>query len=511
MSEKRSGWARYEDVDGAYLENRRLRKSAGWVLLWALGVGAVISGDFFGWQYGLRSGGFQGLLIATLAMAVMYVTMVYSIAELTAALPHAGGFYSFVRSALGPTAGFVCGVTDTIEYVLTPAVIAVGIGSHVIELAATLGWIPAEGIESYRWIGWLAAYSIFVVINVRGVEITMRVGLFITLLAVSALLVFYIGAIATGAFDPALLDNDASGATRSTSDIFRGAFAAVPYAIWFFLAIEQLPLAAEEAHDVARDVPKALIWGIGTLLVLAILTLVLNSGVGGGVAALRDSETPLVDGYRAVFSGGGASSESGASREIAPSLLTLIALTGLIASFHATIYAYGRVLFALSRAGYFPRWISLTGRRRTPWVALCLGGGIGFGAAAILASFDASSTVGAALLNMAVFGAVISYVLVLVSFVVLRLRHPELPRPYRSPFGIPGAVVGAILAIVALGSTLMDETILPGVIGVAVLLALALVYYFAHSRHRLVAQAPEEALALEAEARKELEDPEKRD
>ena len=53
-----------------YLEKRQLQKSAGWVLLWALGVGAVISGDYFGWNFGLTAGGFWGLAIAVGAVAL---------------------------------------------------------------------------------------------------------------------------------------------------------------------------------------------------------------------------------------------------------------------------------------------------------------------------------------------------------------------------------------------------------------------------------------------------------
>ena len=127
MTRKTRGVARYENVEPEYLEKRTLKRSAGWVLLWALGVGAVISGDYFGWNFGLAAGGFWGLAIATVLMALMYTCMVFSIAELSSALPHAGGFYSFVRNAMGPTWGFICGVTDTIEYVITPAVIVAGI------------------------------------------------------------------------------------------------------------------------------------------------------------------------------------------------------------------------------------------------------------------------------------------------------------------------------------------------------------------------------------------------
>jgi ethanolamine permease len=469
--------ARYEHVDAAYLEQRALRKSAGWVLLWALGVGAVISGDYFGWSFGLAVGGFGGLAAATLLMAVMYVCMVFSIAELSAALPHAGGFYSFARSALGPTAGFICGVTDTIEYVLTPAVIVVGIGGY---LGALLPAVPPTLL-------WFAAYALFVGINIRGVELTLRIGLVITVLAVLVLACFYVGSLASGAFDARLLTNipPQAGHTALLPFGVRGIFAALPFAMWFYLAIEQLPLAAEEAHDTVRDMPRALILGIVTLLVLSLLTLVLNTGVGGGAAALAVSDAPLADGFVAVLGDSATTT-----------VLTLIALTGLVASFHTTIYAYGRVLFALSRSGYFPRWISLTSRRQTPHLALLLGAVLGYLCTLAIHLSGTRGAIGAALLNMTVFGAVISYAVVLVSFIKLRVARPDLPRPYRSPLGVPGAVVGLLLSLLALASTFAVESFRPAVWGVAIFITVALLYYALYSRHRLVANAPEEAVAL---------------
>ena len=484
MTKSKDGVARYEQVDESYLEQRQLRKSAGWILLWAMGVGAVISGDYFGWNFGLAAGGFWGLAIATVLMAIMYVCMVYSIAELSAALPYAGGFYSFVRNALGPTAGFVCGVTDTIEYVLTPAVIVVGIGGFLNVLF--FGDQPVPVGMDLLW--WAAAYTIFVAINIRGVELTLKVGLVITALAAAVLVLFYALAIGTRGFDQSLLFNipDAESGELSTGLPFgwQGVFAALPFAIWFYLAIEQLPLAAEEAHDVVRDMPKALIWSIVTLLLLSIFTLVLNTGVGGGALAMGSSEAPLADGFVAVM-GSGATSR----------LLIFIALTGLCASFHSIIYAYGRVLFSLSRAGYFPRWMSVVNQRQTPQRALILGAVVGLGCATLM--HFKSASVGAVLLNMAVFGAVISYALVMLSFIALRLRRPDLPRPYRSPLGIPGAAVGGILSLIALAACFAQQDFAPGIRGTIVFLGVCLVYYFGYSRKRLVAQAPEEQIALE--------------
>jgi ethanolamine permease len=492
VTQRKDGLARYEQVTPEYLERRRLRKSVGWILLWAMGVGAVISGDYYGWHFGLLSGGFWGMAAATCLMAIMYVCMVFSIAELSAALPHAGGFYSFVRQALGPTAGFVCGVTDTIEYVITPAVIVVGIGGYLNTLVfgnaeAAPAWAP------YLW--WMLMYSVFVIINLRHVELTLKVGLVITALAMAVLVVFYVMVLRSGAFRWELLFNVPPEPGHTATGLpfgWRGVFAALPFAIWFYLAIEQLPLAAEETHDVVRDMPRALIWGIVTLLVLSLLTLFLNSGVGGGALAMGTSDAPLADGFLAVLGSGAATW-----------LLTLIALTGMIASFHTIIYAYGRVLFSLSRAGYFPRWISVVNRCHAPQNALLVGAVIGLGCCVIIHRYE-EQTVGAALLNMAVFGAVISYTLVMISYIRLKIKRPQLVRPYRSPLGIPGAAIGLVLSVVALLACFAERAYRPGVLGTASFLAACLAYYFFYSRRRLVAQAPEEEVALISNAEAEL-------
>jgi ethanolamine permease len=318
------------------------------------------------------------------------------------------------------------------------------------------------------------------------------VALAITALAVAVLVVFYVGAVASGAFDWRLLGNippEGSGSTYFPRGAY-GVFAAIPFAIWFYLAIEQLPLAAEESVDVVRDMPRALLAGIATLLLLSLLTLLLNAGVGGGAAAIARSPAPLGDGFVAVF-GRGATTAA----------LTLVALAGLVASFHAIIYAYGRVLFALSRAGYFPRWLSVTGRvTRTPHRALLAGALVGFLAAFVMDRFG-RVLVGAALLNMAVFAAVLSYVAVLLSYIRLRRTRPDLPRPYRSPLGVPGAWLGIALALLSLTATFAVPEYRPGVYGVAFFLLLAVAYFAAYSSRRLVAQAPEEEAALTADPR----------
>jgi ethanolamine permease len=209
--------ATYQQVDQSYLEQRQLKKSAGWVLLWALGVGAVISGDFFGWNFGLAAGGFGGLLIATFFIAIMYVAMVLSIAEMSTALPTAGGFYGFTRNAFGPGMAYLNSITDMVEYVITPAVIVVGVSGYanaLIDLSGVFG----EAGANIVW--WVVFYGIFLAINIWGSELSLKVSLVVTVASLAVLITFYISVLATGAFDPALLNNipvDTAGPVRRRS------------------------------------------------------------------------------------------------------------------------------------------------------------------------------------------------------------------------------------------------------------------------------------------------------
>lgn len=468
------GAVSYREAGQDYFEKRKLRRHAGVWSLWALGVAAVISGDFFGWNFGLAYG-FGGLLVATVVVTVMYFGLCYSIAEMSPAMPHTGGAYSFARSAMGPWGGFSTGVAETIEYVITPAVIVVGIGSYMSSIADDL-----VGSTFSEPVWWAIFYGIFVLLNYIGVEASFRFAIIICFSALAILAVFYVGALTKLDFQAMAIDTNGGWFI----DGVPGVFYALPFAIWFYLAIEELPLAAEESADPKKDIPQGTIWGLRTLVVTAFLVLFLNSGIEPGSAALSESGEPLLDGLRTIFGDGTSAS-----------ILGLIAVAGLVASFHTIIYAYGRNIFSLSRAGYYPNALSVThGTRQTPWVALLLGAVLGWVAAYIIFK-NADTEVGAALLYMAVFGAVISYVMQCLSFVLLRNRMPNIARPFKSPLGTPGAIVAGIIALAALGAILWNDDYRPGVYGVAIFYIVAMAYFAASGRNRLVL-SPEEEFAM---------------
>lgn len=482
----------YTTVDESYFQARQLKRHARVWSLWALGVGAVISGHYSGWNFGLANG-FGSMFFATIIIAIMYLGLTFSLAEMSPALPHTGGAYSFARTSMGPWAGYITGIAENIEFVLTPAVIVFFIGSY---LSAIFGTPVA-----FQPVYWILAYALFVGLNIVGVELSFRVTVVVTLLALACLVVFYVSVLFSGQFDfsrwalnigPDKAELPNGGGPFLPLGI-GGIFATLPFAVWLFLAIEQLPLAAEESHDPQRDMPKGIIAGILTLIASAFLVVFLNAGIAPGAFGIGKSGEPLLDGFRTLFGTGLAE------------VLAAVAVIGLIASFHTIIFAYGRQIYSLSRAGYFPSFLSVThGTRKSPHVALIAGALVGLTVMLIIwftVGAEAGATViGGTLLNMAVAGAMLAYFMQGMSYIVLKKKFSHLHRPYVSPFGIAGAAACMIIAAVTLYFQFTDAVFQTAVIGVAIYYAIMMAYFFLHGRHKLILSPEEEFAVSKGEA-----------
>lgn len=448
-----------------YFAKRQLKRgTAGWMLLAGLGVSYVISGDFAGWNFGIAQAGWGGFAIAAVLMAVMYFTLVLSLAEMSAAMPAAGGGYSFARQAMGPTGGFMTGLAVLIEYALAPAAIVIFIGSAVEALLGFNGpWVYA------------AFYLVFIGIHLAGVGEALKVMMVISGLAVLAILATGLALIPH--FDTAnLFDMEASGGSALLPLGWYGVWAALPFAMWLFLAVEGVPLAAEESKDPAKDVPKGIIGAMLFLLFTASLVVILVPGAAGA-QLIGNSDVPLVDALNAVGAGQLAT------------VVNVLGLAGLVASFFSIIFGYSRLVFALSRAGYLPKALSVTSSRKVPARALIVPGVLGF-----VASLSGE---GDLMLAMAVVGATVSYALMAWSHILLRRNQPELNRPYKTPGGVFTSGVALTLSLVALTGVYAFD---PRAFWyTAVLFAIGAAYYFGYSKDRLVAKtAAEEFAMLEA-------------
>src|SRR6185437_2367469 len=266
---------------------------------------------------------------------------------------------------------------------------------------------------------WIIGYIVFVGLNVRGVALSFKVTVIVTLIAIAILIFFLLSALFSGQFDFSKwamnIGVGPDGAAVALPDCHGpflpfgvyGVLAALPFAVWLFLAIEQLPLAAEESVDPKRDMPKGIMLGMFTLIALGFLVLILNPAIPitreitdaagntttvHGAFALGTSGEPILDGFRAIF----GTNAAGA--------LALAAVIGLVASFHAITFACGRQIYSLSRAGYFPHFLSVThGKHKTPNIALVTGAVVGLAVMLVvwftMGGVRAGSFIGGVLLN----------------------------------------------------------------------------------------------------------------
>lgn len=429
--------------------------------LWAIGVGLVISGHYFGWNFGLSSGGYWGMVIGTILMAIMYGTMVLCIAEMSTFMPHAGGPYSFARRAIGPLAGFLTGIGVILEYFLAAPVVAIGIGGYVNFL------FPQVSSSTVAMI----VYLIFVIIHIIGIKEYAILETIIVLIALGLLVILYTMGL------PKVNTINLFGANGKLLPYgFRGIWACLPYGMWFFLAIEMLPMLSEECVDPKKDMPRGIISAMVTLVVMSFLTLTISTGIGGA-ELLGISGNPLPDAAARVW---------GKDFWLAKVLAT-VGILGLIASFSGVILGYSRQIFSLARAGYLPKFLSaIHPSRRTPYWALIVPSVLGF---ILVIFFNADD-----LILVATFGALVSYATMCVSFILLRIKEPHTERLYK----VPGFLVTPCISLVLIFFTLFSSIFREWRFFVAsvVIFFVATIYYFLWARHHIDILAPEEGSAV---------------
>ena len=420
----------------------QLKPTLGTLHLWGLAVGLVISGEYFGWSYGWAAAGTLGFLVTTLIVAVMYTCFIFSYTELTTAIPHAGGPFAYSLRAFGKTGGMIAGIATLIEFVFAPPAIAMAIGAYLNVQFPSLD--PKHAA--------VGAYLIFMTLNILGVSIAATFELVVTVLAVAELLVF-MGVVAPGFSFSNFVLNGWAGSDVFGSTAMAGIFAAIPFAIWFFLAIEGAAMAAEEAKDPKRTIPRAYIAGILTLVSLAIAVMIFAGGVGDW-RALSNINDPLPQAMKAVVG----------NNSTWMHMLVWIGLFGLVASFHGIILGYSRQFFALARAGFLPRGLAKLSRFQTPHRAILAGGAVGI--AAIFSDGLISlqgMTLTAAMITMSVFGAIVMYIMSMFSLFKLRRSEPNLERSFRAP-GYPVVpAIALVLALVCLAAMLWFNSVIASV------------------------------------------------
>ncbi|MCW3094270.1 MAG: eat [Ferruginibacter sp.] len=388
-------------------------------MLWGLGVGYVISGMYFGWNLGLEQGGTLGLAIATFFIIIMYATFTFSYTELACAIPKAGGAFDYANRAMGKDIGFIAGMAQNIEFIFAPPAIAFAIGAY---FNLFFPQIPILVIAIF-------GYVVFTALNIYGVKAAATFELVITILAVGELLLF--AGITLPHFEMKNLQQNA------LPHGWQGIFAAIPFAIWFFLAIEGVANVAEEALHPQRTILFGFGSAILTLVILCVLTFTGSIGVAGWEAI--------------VYQPGGTTSDSPLPLALAHivgnnnlmyHLLITVGLFGLVASFHGIILAAGRSSFEFGRVQFAPAFLGrIHPKFQTPANALLINMAIG-----IIALLTGKTS---EIITISVFGALTLYIVSMISLLQLRKKEPLLPRPFKVPWYPVFPITALVIAIIS--------------------------------------------------------------
>jgi ethanolamine permease len=389
------------------------------VMLWGLGVGYVISGMYFGWNLGLEEGGTLGLAIATFFIVIMYVTFTFSYAELACAIPKAGGAFDYAALALGKDLGFIAGMAQNIEFIFAPPAIAFAIGAY---FNLFFPQIPVIAIAIF-------AYVIFTALNIYGVKAAALFELAITIFAVGELLLF------SGITIPHFNFNNLQH--NALPHGWQGIFAAIPFAIWFFLGIEGVANVAEEAIDPQRTILIGFGSAILTLVILCVLTFVSSIGVSGWEAIVYKADGTSSDSPLPL-----ALSHIVGSNHLMYHLLITIGLFGLVASFHGIILAAGRSVFEFGRVKFAPAFIGKIHLKfKTPSNALIVNMVIG-----IIALLTGKTS---EIITISVFGALTLYIISMISLLQLRKKEAQMVRPFKVPMYPLFPVTALVIAIIS--------------------------------------------------------------
>jgi len=392
------------------------------LLVWGLGVGYVISGMYFGWNLGLEKGGTLGLAIAVGFIIINSATFTLSYTELACAIPKAGGAFDYGKRAFGKDVGFIVGIAQSIEFIFAPPAIAYAIGAYFNIFFPQLSVLAIA----------ILAYIIFTGLNMYGVKVAATFELVITILAVAELLLF------SGLTLPHF---EYTNITRNAfPNGWAGAFAAIPFAIWFFLGIEGVANLAEETINPQRTVAKGFGSALITLIVLCVLVFLGSVGVAGWEAvvfgkdgAISDSPLPL------------AFSHIVGDDSFLYHLLITVGLFGLVASFHGLMLAAGRSTFEFGRVGFAPAFLGrIHNKFQTPANALLINMIIGIIALLTGRTGD--------IITISVFGALTLYVISMVALLRLRKTERDLPRPYKVPLFPVVPLIAICISLVSLVS-----------------------------------------------------------
>lgn len=397
----------------------------------ALGFGAMIG---WGWVVltgdWIQSAGSLGAITAFLVGGLVIVLVGLTYAEMAAAMPQVGGEHVYSYRALGHFASFFCTWAIALGYVSVVAFEAVALPTVVEHLFPNYAvghlWTIAGWEVKATWVAVGVVGSLLMMwVNYIGIRTVSFVQKVVTLLLMVVGILFVTGTLFEGeraTMEP--LFNTRDG-------VIGGIMVVIIMVPFMFVGFDVIPQAAEEINLPNREIGRLLMVSV-ILAVFWYAFIILGTSLMMGPEALAASSLAVPDAMQAVF-----------QAPWAGNLMVLAGIAGILTSWNAFYVGGSRAIYALAHSGMLPAFLGkLHPEYKTPTNAILLMG--------ILSS--AAPLLGRPALVWLVvaggLGIVIAYFFVALSFVVLRRREPDMPRPFRVRHG---NLVGALSLILSLG------------------------------------------------------------
>ncbi|PLX25305.1 MAG: hypothetical protein C0600_12210 [Ignavibacteria bacterium] len=402
-----------------------------------IGVGAMIGAGIFVLT-GLAAGEAGPASILAFALnGVVTLLTAFSYAELASAIPRAGGGYSFVRMAFPGAVGFLSGWMLWFAYTVACSLYALGFAGYFWELLQH--YIPSttEAISSVIGanpailIFTLFIGAIFIWLNVRGAAVTGKAENVLTVSKLITLVIFIVFGLLVVFGEPQQVSENF---TPFLPMGFSGVLVAMGLTFIAFEGYDLIATVAEEIKEPEKNIPRATFISLGIAVLIYLLVLFVS------LAALnvpgestweflgRFKETAIVHAADAFMPAFGVA------------LIVLGGLLSTMSALNATVMAASRVAFSMGRDRWLPRRVStIHEKRRTPHIAIILTGVILLVMALTLPIEAVGSS--ASLIFL------LTFAMVNLSTIVLRRKHPNIPRKYRVPLYPVIPVLGFLLNI----------------------------------------------------------------
>ena len=393
----------------------KLKRTLGLAECTFFGVGSILGAGIYTLIGKVAGQGGNTTWIAFTIASFTAVCTAFSYAELSAAFPKAGGEYEYAKKAFGKKPGVILGLLISTNGIISGATVSLGFAGYFTELTGFNMQFAALGILAFIFL-----------VNVSGIRESSVVNIIFTLIEFGGLaFVIYAASTSIGKVNYAELPPDG----------INGLFAAAALAYFAFIGFEDIVKLSEEAKEPEKTIPRTLF--VACIIVFVTYTVVAVCAVSAlPFQKLAESESPLAAIVNERFGRAGV---------IAISIIALFSTSNTIL---ANMLGSSRVLFGMSKETRFLKIFSPISRKRdTPYAALIL----------IVLVMGAFSLIGkietvAMIANIFIF---LTFLLVNIAAITLRVRQPDVKRPYRVPLNVRNiplpSMLGIVMTLVLLG------------------------------------------------------------